>query len=216
MKLLVITSLKHKASKNLIKFLKFKKIIFDCVDTSSNRKIKITKNYDFLISFLNPVYINKSIRNKIKKKSYNFHPGPPEYPGFGCYNFAMLNKAKFYGSTVHEINDKFDNGRIIDVKTFKISYEKLTLDKLIKFTHKNLVQQSKLIISRIISGKKIIIKKKINWKRKAFTKKEFEMSRKISFTDTKKDIVRKIKAFSYKNYKSVYILYKGFKFEFKK
>ena len=63
---LLITSLKHKASKNLIKFLKFKKIIFDCVDTSSNRKIKITKNYTFNF-FFKPSHINKSIRNKIKK-----------------------------------------------------------------------------------------------------------------------------------------------------
>ena len=50
------------------------------------KKIKISKNYDYLISFLNSVYIHEKIRKKIKISSINFHPGPPEYPGFGCYN----------------------------------------------------------------------------------------------------------------------------------
>ena len=111
--------------------MKLKRINFDYVDTSLKKKIKITKNYDFLISFLNPAYINKSIRNKIKKNSYNFHPGPPEYPGFGCYNFALLNKTKFYGSTIHVIDDKLDSGEIVNVKKFKISYKNISLEKLI-------------------------------------------------------------------------------------
>ena len=215
MRLLIITNYNHKVSKQLIKYLKFKKINFDLIDSSKKKKIKISKKYDYLISFLNSVYINQQVRKKIKINSYNFHPGPPEYPGFGCYNFALLNKANLYGSTVHEINDKFDNGKILRVNTFKVSYNKLSLEKLITMTHKSIIKQAKNFINDILN-EKLNIDNKFKWKKKAFTKKEFEIAREIKLKDSKKDILKKIKAFTYKKYESVYINLKGFKFEFKK
>jgi len=215
MKLLLITNYNHKVSKQLVKYLKFKKIRFDYIDSSKKKEIKISKRYDYLISFLNSIYINKSVRKKIKINSINFHPGPPEYPGFGCYNFALLDRVNFYGSTVHIINDKFDSGKIIDVNKFKISYKKLNLEKLISKTHRNIIKQAKDLIN-IIQNKELKIKGNFKWKKKAYTKKEFEIAREIKLNDSKEDLLKKIKAFSYKNYESVYINFKGLKFEFKK
>ena len=215
MKLLLITNCKHKVSKQLIKFMKLKKISFDYIDSSIKKKIKISKKYDYLISFLNSVYIDKSVRKKIKINSFNFHPGPPEYPGFGCYNFALLDRVNYYGSTVHIINDKFDNGKIINVNRFKISYKKINLEKLISETHKNIIKQSKDFIN-IILNKKLKIESNFKWKKKAYTKKEFEIAREIKLSDSKENVINKIKAFSYKNYESVYINFKGIKLELKK
>ena len=161
------------------------------------------------------MYISKSVRKKIKISSFNFHPGPPEYPGFGCYNFALLDNVNFYGSTVHMINDKFDNGKIVNFNKFKISYEKLDLEKLISMTHRNIIKQAKDFINDILN-KKLKIKSNFKWKRKAYTKSEFEIVREIKLNDSKANVLKKIKAFSYKNYESVYIKFKGFKFEFKK
>ena len=215
MKLLIITNYNHKVSKQLVKYLKFKKINFDYIDSSKKKKIKISKRYDYLISFLNSMYIDKSVRKKIKINSFNFHPGPPKYPGFGCYNFALLDNVNFYGSTVHMINDKFDNGKIVNFNKFKISYEKLDLEKLISMTHRNIIKQAKDFINDILN-KKLKIKSNFKWKRKAYTKREFEIAREIKLNDSKANVLKKIKAFSYKNYESVYIKFKGFKFEFKK
>ena len=52
--------------------------------------------------------------------------------------------------------------------------------------------------------------------KKGLYKKEFEIARKINLTDSKSTILKKIKAFSYKDYESIYINFKGFKFDFKK
>lgn len=82
MKILVIINYNHTVSKKLINYLK-------------KKKIKISKRYNYLISFLNSKYIDKNVRKKIKLGSFNFHPRPPEYPDFGCYNFALLNKINF-------------------------------------------------------------------------------------------------------------------------
>ncbi len=145
MKLLIITNYNHKVSKPLLKFLKLKKVNFDHIDSSKKNKIKIKKKYDYLISFLNSKYIDKDIRKKIKINSVNFHPGPPEYPGFGCYNFALLDKVNKYGSTVHIINDQFDNGRILNVNKFKVSYKNLNLERLIDMTHRSVLHKPKVL-----------------------------------------------------------------------
>jgi methionyl-tRNA formyltransferase len=215
MKLLLIINYKHEVSRQLVKFLKLKKISFDYIDSSKKKKIKILKNYDYLISFLNSMYINKSLRKKIKINSFNFHPGPPEYPGFGCYNFAFLDRANSYGSTIHIINDKFDSGKIVNVKKFKFSYKKFNLEKLIRKTHENIFKQAKVFINDI-QNSKLKIEGNLKWKKKAYTKKEFENARKIKLKDSKKTVLKKIKAFSYKNYESVYLIFKGLKFELKK
>ena len=215
MKLLIITNYNHKASKKLIKYLKLKNFNFDHIDSSKKKKIKISKNYDYLISFLNSRYIDSTVRKKIKLGSFNFHPGPPDYPGFGCYNFALLDKVNFYGSTLHVINDKFDNGKIINVKKFKISYKRIDLNKLIIMTHRNITKQAKDFID-LVRGGRLKIKSNLKWKRKAYSREEFEKARKIKLTDTKSNVLKKIKAFTYKDYESVYINFKGLKFEFKK
>ena len=215
MKLLIITNYNHKVSQQLVQHLKLKKINFDHIDSSNKKKIKISKRYDYLISFLNSIYIDKNVRKKIKVGSFNFHPGPPEYPGFGCYNFALLDKVNFYGSTVHVINDKFDNGKIINVNKFKISYKKLNLEKLIAMTHRSIIRQAKDFINNILN-EKLKTNVSFKWKKKAYTKKEFDIAREIKLNDSRENILKKIKAFTYKNYESVYINLKGYKFDFKK
>ena len=76
MKLLIVTNYNHKVSKLLIEYLKLK-VNFDHIDSSKKKIIKIKKKYDYLISFLNSKYIDKNVRKKTKKNSFNFHPGHP-------------------------------------------------------------------------------------------------------------------------------------------
>ena len=216
MKILLLTNKSHKVSLKVIKFLKIKKIKFKCIDTGLKNKIKITERYDYLFSFLNPVFIKKDIRKKIKRISINFHPGPPEYPGYGCYNFALLDAVKSYGCTAHEVNDKIDNGKIIDVRRFRFKYKNINLEKLIKMTHKNSFFQFKKIIKQIIKNNYVEINKNEKWKKKkAYTKNEFEKARKINLKESVANILKKIKAFSYKNYETVYLEIRGRRYELK-
>ena len=216
MKILLLTNKSHKVSLKVIKLLKIKKIKFKCIDTGLKNKIKITERYDYLFSFLNPVFIKKDIRKKIKRISINFHPGPPEYPGYGCYNFALLDAVNSYGCTAHEVNDKIDNGKIIDVRRFRFKYKNINLEKLIKMTHKNSFFQFKKIINQIIKNNYVEINKNEKWEKKtAYTKNEFEKARKINLKESVANILKKIKAFSYKNYETVYLEIKGRRYELK-
>jgi methionyl-tRNA formyltransferase len=214
MKILLLTNKSHKVALEAIKFLELKKINFKCIDTKVHNKIKISQKFDYLLSFLNPLFIKKDLRKKIKKMAINFHPGPPEYPGYGCYNFALLDCINSYGCTAHLMNDKIDNGKIIDVKRFEFKYDNINLEKLIKLTHKNSFLLFKKIIFQIIEKDFVKLENKEKWKKKKpYTKIQFEKARNVNLNDTKENILKKIKAFSYKNYKSVYLQIKGKKYE---
>jgi len=76
--------------------------------------------FDWVFSWLAPWKIPKDILNCAKKGTINFHPGPPKYPGIGCYNYAIWNEDTNYGVTVHQMDEEIDAGQIIDFIEFKI------------------------------------------------------------------------------------------------
>ncbi len=75
---------------------------------------------DWIFSWLCPWKIPESILEWAKKGAINFHPGPPKYPGVGCYNYAIWNGDKEYAVTCHEMDEKLDNGEIITCYWFKL------------------------------------------------------------------------------------------------
>jgi len=52
--------------------------------------------------------------------AYNFHPGPPHYPGWVPSHFAIYDKASYFGATAHVMIERVDAGPIVGVKIFDI------------------------------------------------------------------------------------------------
>lgn len=75
---------------------------------------------DYLISYLSPWRIGRSLLEGATKLALNFHPGPPAYPGIGCTNFALYNEDDIYGVTCHHMAPSVDTGRIVAVRRFPI------------------------------------------------------------------------------------------------
>ena len=74
---------------------------------------------DWLISYVCPWVIPQRVLQQARH-NVNFHPGPPDYPGTGCYNFALYNGDTQYGVTAHEMKPKVDSGTIYAVRRFPI------------------------------------------------------------------------------------------------
>ncbi len=70
--------------------------------------------YDYLISFWSEYFIQTNQFEAAKKGAINVHPAPTEHPGLGMFSyiFAFPDKRMHHGTTVHEVNDKYDNGKI--------------------------------------------------------------------------------------------------------
>src|SRR5216684_8833236 len=77
---------------------------------------------DYIVSYLSPWIVPEPLLNRARRAAINFHPGPPEYPGIGCTNFALYNNETSYGVTCHHMVPKVDTGAIISVKRFAVSH----------------------------------------------------------------------------------------------
>jgi methionyl-tRNA formyltransferase len=75
---------------------------------------------DYIVSFLSRWIVPEKVLKSAAMASINFHPAPPEYPGVGCYNFALYNEDATYGVTCHHMAPKVDSGNIIDVMRFPL------------------------------------------------------------------------------------------------
>lgn len=73
-----------------------------------------------LIAFLTKVIVPQEILEMIGYGAYNFHPGPPQYPGWAPFSFALYQRETSYGITVHEMIAEVDAGSIIAVEEFPI------------------------------------------------------------------------------------------------
>ena len=73
-----------------------------------------------LIAYCTSVIVPGSILDQLDRPAYNFHPGPPNYPGVYPANFAIYDKAAKFGVTAHVMMNKVDSGPIVAVEWFDI------------------------------------------------------------------------------------------------
>jgi len=73
-----------------------------------------------LIAFVTDVVVPAHILNALGFGAYNFHPGPPHYPGWVPAHFAIYDGARRFGATAHRMIERVDAGPIIGVELFDI------------------------------------------------------------------------------------------------
>jgi len=73
--------------------------VFETSNKIIDKKI-FNYKYDFIISYISAWILPKKFLNKTKYFNINFHPGAPEYPGIGCFNFALYDEVKRYGGSI--------------------------------------------------------------------------------------------------------------------
>ena len=68
-----------------------------------------------LITFFTPVIIPADVLSVVRA-GYNFHGGPPEYPGRDPHDWAIHDGAAEFGVTLHRLAEKVDSGEILLVE----------------------------------------------------------------------------------------------------
>lgn len=169
--------------------------------------------YDICISYMSPWIIPKKLLSSVKEFSINFHPGPPEYRGIGCTNFAVYNNEYKYGVTAHLMTSKIDSGKVINVKYFPI----LPGDSLVEITNKcyRYIQEQFFYVfnSYIKNGRLPESDKK--WSKRLYTRKELNCLCRIHKGMTIAEVRRRIKATNFPNMPRAYLQMFGYRFEYK-
>jgi len=73
-----------------------------------------------LIAFSTSVIVPKEVLKGLSLEAYNFHSGPPTYPGSHSASFAIYEGAKYFGATAHVMEEKIDCGPIVAVDWLEI------------------------------------------------------------------------------------------------
>jgi hypothetical protein len=58
--------------------------------------------------------------NELDGPAYNFHPGPPAYPGSHPTALALYDRATHFGATLHEMVARVDSGPIVGTVDFRM------------------------------------------------------------------------------------------------
>jgi methionyl-tRNA formyltransferase len=75
-----------------------------------------------LIAFVTGVIVPADVLDRLGFGAYNFHPGPPGYPGFAPAHFALYQRAAEFGATAHVMAARVDEGPIVGVEMFSIPH----------------------------------------------------------------------------------------------
>ena len=166
--------------------------------------------FDIIVSYIYPFIIPKKILDKTKFFNINFHPGPPEYPGIGCFNFALFNEENKYGVTAHHMVPEVDTGQIIKVKYFKIN-KNITVDDLSIKTYKCLLKLLKEVFQSLLKTERLE-KSSYKWLKKPYTRKELNNLSKLNKNMKKKQFLKVIRCTYYKGKPPPFIIIHGKKF----
>ena len=122
---LIITNNKNAKGINLAKKNKIK-YLFVNYKNKNNAESKIlinlkNNNINFICLAGFMKILSKKIINTYKNKILNIHPSLlPKYKGLNTHKRVIKNKEKFTGCTVHLVNSKLDEGKIIFQKKVRV------------------------------------------------------------------------------------------------
>jgi methionyl-tRNA formyltransferase len=165
---------------------------------------------DYIISFLSGWVIPELVLKNAKKAAINFHPAPPEYPGTGCYNFAIYDNAAEYGVTCHHMVARVDSGQIIKVLRFPLhAGDSVALLKERSMVH--LLSLFQEIAGLIVAGKPLPQSSE-TWTRKPYTRKELDALCRITPDMADDEIARRIRATHFPGFPGCYVELAGERF----
>ena len=73
-----------------------------------------------LVAFCTDIVVPESVLSALGCPAYNFHPGPPAYPGRYPAAFAVYDGADRFGATLHRMHARVDSGPISGVTDFPV------------------------------------------------------------------------------------------------
>lgn len=171
-----------------------------------------SKKVDYVISYISPWIVPKIVLENAHIAAINLHPGPPEYPGIGCTNFALYNDEKEFGITIHHMKEKVDSGSIILVERFPVFKN----DSVYTLTQRcyAYIYIAFVKVFMFISTNQLLPESEEQWTRKPYTRKELNELCVITPDMPEKEVNRRVKATAYPGMPGAYMEIFDYKIDF--
>lgn len=147
---------------------------------------------DYLVSFLSPWVLPAPVLARARRGAINFHPAPPEYPGIGCYNFALYDGVAEYGVTAHHMAAAVDSGEVIRVTRFPI----LPTDSVSSLKERSMACLLPLfqdVMTDVLRGVPLA-RAAESWTRTPYTRRQLDALCRVTPDMTPEEIHRRVRA----------------------
>lgn len=161
-----------------------------------------------ILSFLSPWIVPAALLEKAPL-ALNFHPGSCDYPGTGCYNFALYEEAAQFGSVCHHMLPKVDSGVVVDETLFPV-FAHDTVETLKLRTMIAMLEQFHRVLSLVAAGSALPVHTR-SWQRAPFTRNGLNALCEITPQMDAAEQQRRIRATTYPGYPGPYLLKNGVK-----
>lgn len=175
---------------------------------------------EYIFCFRSYYILQSELISRAKIAAINFHPGPPEYPGSGCINFALYENSNHYGVTAHLMEKNVDSGAIVKCDRYPI-FDSDNVDSLLIRTHQKLLCLFYDVVGGIRVGGERYIRdmvdenRKERWSGPVRKMRELDKLQSIDKNISKKQLLRVIRATNTKEYPTNVIIH-GKKFQLMK
>jgi methionyl-tRNA formyltransferase len=92
-----------------------------------------------LIAFSTGVIVPVKVLDQLGYGAYNFHSGPPEFPGWSPARFAIHRRVTEFGATAHVMAERVDSGPIVGTELFPVPVS-ITVSALEELTYAHLAR----------------------------------------------------------------------------
>ena len=153
-----------------------------------------------VISFLSPWIVPTWLVER-SAIAINFHPGSRQYPGIGCYNFAIYEEAKTYGVVCHHMESTVDTGDIVAESLFPMMED----EKVETLKFRSMISMIDLFaqVLELIRTGEALPKADFGWSRKPFTRRELEELCVVEVGMDDDEISRRTRAVTYPGYPGI-------------
>ncbi len=147
-----------------------------------------------LIGFVTPVIVPKRILECLGYGAYNFHPGPPHYPGWVPSHFAIYDQAPIFGATVHMMHERVDSGPIVGVELFPMPAN-VTVARLEELALVALARMYWNLSKPLATQTGPLAELPITWSGRRSTRRDYAALCEISAEISKNELERRIPVF---------------------
>jgi methionyl-tRNA formyltransferase len=147
-----------------------------------------------LIAFVTPVIVPQTVLERLGYGAFNFHPGPPSYPGWAPAHFALYNRETEFGATAHVMTEQVDAGPIIDVALFPVpaAISVLGLEGL---AYAHLAQLFWCMAKSLATDPEPPRTRPLKWGSKKYSRRAYRAMCEIPFDIPKDELARRIEVF---------------------
>lgn len=165
--------------------------------------------YEAIVSFVSPWIVPGWLLSETAV-ALNFHPGSCDFPGIGCYNFALYEGAVRYGAVCHHMLERVDSGEIVREELFDLRDEESVESLKLRTMDAMLGMFGEIV--ELLRAKKPLPKASRTWQRKPFTRRQLDELGRVTPEMTPEEIRRRVRAMEYPGFPGAFVELGGVRF----